>query len=680
MRIPLPLAVLALAATAAAQTIVVPNGFAATEGNSSTAYPWQRLASVIHVQYCYDSTHFTNQGIAYPILINDLKWRTNGTTTLTTGGTYSNVVCEMSTSPLDQSAQTTTFATNHGADLATVFSGTATVQPSNGATPGVYYVDLPITPFLYDPSLGDLVIDVHFPAGSWTGTSAGALDCQTTGALVSRMYNLTSDTAPTGTFQANVGPVMEIDYNPASGLYSNFSANVTSGPSPLTVNFTDGTFSSDPGGVTAWAWDFDGDAIIDSTAQNPSFTYTTCGSFDVTLTTFDASHPPSTLTKTAFITTDNLTAGFLDQVIAPLTVSFTDTSNMPATAWAWDLDGDSIIDSTAQNPAWVYASNAPVTVTLTATRNCQSSTVSRTIVPEQQLTTNLAANNGGASLWTVYFNLNVTNPYGVDISSFDSITSSVSTAFTVDVYLANVGYSGNEYNPAPWTLVGTASGTSNATSNAPSNAAFPSPLHVPAGNYGCALRYTGVPPRYVTLTALATVANADLSLTLGSAAATTVAPFTGTTTTVNTPRMWSGTLYYGTFNITGAASAGFYGQGCAGTLGTTHQAIVSTPQLGGTLSINLDNMPFALGLMAVGATQVNVDIGFLGAPGCILHANPDVLGTVLGAGTTANWSFAVPNNPIFAGQQFFNQCAVYDPAANAFGFVLSDAVAWTVGL
>ena len=38
-------------------------------------------------------------------------------------------------------------------------------------------------------------------------------------------------------------PVVKIDYSPASGLYPNFSASPTSGSAPLTVNFTDATFT-----------------------------------------------------------------------------------------------------------------------------------------------------------------------------------------------------------------------------------------------------------------------------------------------------------------------------------------------------------------------------------------------------------------------------------------------------
>ena len=59
---------------------------------------------------------------------------------------------------------------------------------------------------------------------------------------------------------------------------ANASATPTSGAAPLAVNF-DGTGSTDPDDDTlSYAWDLDGDgAFDDSTAAQPSFTYTADG-------------------------------------------------------------------------------------------------------------------------------------------------------------------------------------------------------------------------------------------------------------------------------------------------------------------------------------------------------------------------------------------------------------------
>ena len=56
-----------------------------------------------------------------------------------------------------------------------------------------------------------------------------------------------------------------------------FTADLTSGPVPLTVNFTD----QSTGDITSWSWDF-GDGAT-STEQNPSHTYTDAGTYTVSL-------------------------------------------------------------------------------------------------------------------------------------------------------------------------------------------------------------------------------------------------------------------------------------------------------------------------------------------------------------------------------------------------------------
>ncbi len=66
------------------------------------------------------------------------------------------------------------------------------------------------------------------------------------------------------------------------------TANPTSGPAPLPVVF-DGSGSSDPDGdPITYAWDLDGDGVYDdSTAAQPTFTYTQTGTFTVRLRVAD---------------------------------------------------------------------------------------------------------------------------------------------------------------------------------------------------------------------------------------------------------------------------------------------------------------------------------------------------------------------------------------------------------
>ncbi|MFI7454367.1 PQQ-dependent sugar dehydrogenase [Nonomuraea sp. NPDC049714] len=73
------------------------------------------------------------------------------------------------------------------------------------------------------------------------------------------------------------------------------SADKTSGPAPLAVNFSSAGSSDPEGGALTYAWNF-GDGTT-STAANPSKTYTTNGAYTVTLTVRD----PQGLTGTASV-------------------------------------------------------------------------------------------------------------------------------------------------------------------------------------------------------------------------------------------------------------------------------------------------------------------------------------------------------------------------------------------
>lgn len=64
------------------------------------------------------------------------------------------------------------------------------------------------------------------------------------------------------------------------------------------MNFTD----QSNGAIVSWAWDFNSDGIIDSTEQNPTYTYNTHGNYTATLT---VANIMGTSTKTENITATN---------------------------------------------------------------------------------------------------------------------------------------------------------------------------------------------------------------------------------------------------------------------------------------------------------------------------------------------------------------------------------------
>jgi PKD repeat protein len=81
---------------------------------------------------------------------------------------------------------------------------------------------------------------------------------------------------------------------------ASFTGNPTSGTVPLTVSFTNNSTGYDQ--PLSYEWDFDNNGTVDSTAQNPSYTYTTAGTYSVKLTVTDSDGSTNSLTRTNYIT------------------------------------------------------------------------------------------------------------------------------------------------------------------------------------------------------------------------------------------------------------------------------------------------------------------------------------------------------------------------------------------
>jgi PKD repeat protein len=582
-----------------------------------------------------------------------------------------------------------------GPDLTTVLTGPVVVSPGAGlgaGVPGQWYITIPLTtPFLYDPNLGDITVDIYQDGTGWTGTSRPA-DHVSTGtppSLGSRIYNTAAGalTATTGTVGLNYGAVTEFTYTPAAGLFAVFNANVTGGGSPLNVTFTDSSFSSAPGGVTSWAWDFNGDSVVDSNLQNPTHTYTACGTYTVSLTVNDGVNPPSTLTKTNYITTDVVTPSFTTASLGAGAFQFTDTSSPTPTSWAWDFNGDTVVDSTLQNPVWVFAGGcgSSQNVSLSVSRLCQgpfSLTQNVALSPNAFATTFVGGNGLSGVGAGNTFDITVNNPQGVVICAIDvapyMATPVLGTPLTCTVWVTDApgGYLANHANASVWRQVATGTGLfagGTFTAPVPVSMALSNPIYVPAGTYGMAVHITaGSGVAYTNVTAPFQYVGTDITITAGNGKGS---PFA---TGANAGRGWNGRLHYSTPTVGGLAGYGFYAAGCAGTLGIPHVINTTQPTIGGTLSTTLDNLQFGIAVMVVGLNNTLLDLTPLGAPGCTLRATLDATETVIGAGTTGNWNFNIPNVAALLGVQLYNQAASLD-TINPFGFVLSDAYAWVVG-
>lgn len=100
---------------------------------------------------------------------------------------------------------------------------------------------------------------------------------------------------------------------------ANFSASSTTVNAGATVNFTDAS----TGTPTSWNWSFPGGTPNTSNVQNPSITYSTAGTYTVTLSVTNAAGS-CTETKTSYITVNPVSTGGCD-TLTNLPATFTPT-------------------------------------------------------------------------------------------------------------------------------------------------------------------------------------------------------------------------------------------------------------------------------------------------------------------------------------------------------------------
>jgi parallel beta-helix repeat protein len=137
------------------------------------------------------------------------------------------------------------------------------------------------------------------------------------------------------------------DETQGAGLFAGFTATPLSGPAPLNVTFTDLSFSSAPGGVASWAWDFQNDGIDDAFVQNPVFNYPCPGLYSVKLTVTDGVNPPNAVVHANSINVSvqqfgmaTTGGGVGDLFIVPV----------PASCYPSAVEGWTLISFSALNP------------------------------------------------------------------------------------------------------------------------------------------------------------------------------------------------------------------------------------------------------------------------------------------------------------------------------------------
>lgn len=140
----------------------------------------------------------------------------------------------------------------------------------------------------------------------------------------------------------------------------------------FTIDFVDeSTFNP-----TSWQWTFEGGTPASSTDQNPSVTYSTPGTYDVTLTVSNAQGMNTATSVDYIVAQDQVTADFSNTNV-DLVVSFENQSSEAGTSYVWDF-GDGMT-SIEENPVHTYAEEGIYMVTMTATGPCNNDVITQTL-------------------------------------------------------------------------------------------------------------------------------------------------------------------------------------------------------------------------------------------------------------------------------------------------------------
>lgn len=458
-------------------------------------------------------------------------------------------------------------------------------------------------------------------------------------------------------------------------------ASPATGQSPLNVTFTNGSVSMDPVGFLAYAWDLDGDGTDDDFTQNPTRSYA-CGTYNVRLTAFDALGN-YVLTRNAQIVVDPLTADFTWQKIAePGLFQFTAVTSPSATNWAWDLDGIPGTDATGQIVVSAYAPNCTgIPVTLTASNSCRTATRTITFAPQTELVTTFAAGNAGASGYAMNFDLNVTAADGIELCGLhlNVNVATAGAALTCDVFTRNGTYVGNDLSPVGWSQA-TGTGTAEPVGT-PTYVQLATPVYLSPGIHGVTLVLTGAGLAYTNGNGTnQTYTNSDLTLTAGQVRTSLF----NATSTLFTPRVFNGRLFYKTVN-TGLSAYYTYGAGCAGSLGVPTNTASVRPSIGQTMVVDNANVPAGV-IPFLGFSNtlfsgfpLPIDAAPLGAPGCPIRTSADLnMGLAFAVGGVATWSVAIPLDNVFLGLHIYTQSFSFD-VINSLGGSFSDASTGVIG-
>ena len=149
-----------------ADLIVVPNSLSSAEGNEASQFlTGDGRSASVRYQQVFAASQFGGAGT-----IGEIAFRPDAVFGTAFSATLSNVRIGLSTTSRTPDGLSATFSQNVGSDEAVVFSGNLTLTSSDLPGPGgTRAFDILInlsTPFTYNPSLGNLLLDFQRDAST----------------------------------------------------------------------------------------------------------------------------------------------------------------------------------------------------------------------------------------------------------------------------------------------------------------------------------------------------------------------------------------------------------------------------------------------------------------------------------------------------------------------------------
>jgi hypothetical protein len=205
----------ALPQVAQAQQVVAPNSLAGVEGNAENRFPFL-VDGGLRLQQVFNASQFS--AISGPTQITQIAFRPDSSLGAAFSRTLSNVTIQLSTTSAAADGLSLTFASNIGADVTTVRSGSLTLSSSfTGVGPKDFDILINLTtPFTYNPASGNLLMDVLNQSPENNNISLFFDAPNTTGDSSSRIYGTEGAPGATAGTSDSSGMVTRFTFGNAS--------------------------------------------------------------------------------------------------------------------------------------------------------------------------------------------------------------------------------------------------------------------------------------------------------------------------------------------------------------------------------------------------------------------------------------------------------------------------------